>query len=123
MSKHRYSLSFTAASFRLNDFMKFAEFYADTPGRINREDVDADKVLGAGMQKTNQRIVTELVKRYNALTPVQRELMIEGDFDEKKQLCYLAIAKSNLLTLTLGHPNRPPKTSHRKVERLIYALV
>src|SRR5690554_8194281 len=27
------------------------------------------------------------------------------------------------LTLTLGHPNRPPKTSHRKVERLIYALV
>jgi hypothetical protein len=28
-----------------------------------------------------------------------------------------------LLTLTLGHPNRPPKTSHRKVERLIYALV
>ena len=76
MSKHRYSLSFTAASFRLNDF-KLQSLYADTPGRINREDVDADKVLGAGMQKTNQRIVTELVKRYNALTPVQRELMIE----------------------------------------------
>ena len=27
------------------------------------------------------------------------------------------------LTSTMRHPNRPPKTSHRKVERLIYALV
>ena len=27
------------------------------------------------------------------------------------------------LTSTLGHPNRPPKTSHRKVGQLIYALV
>jgi hypothetical protein len=33
------------------------------------------------------------------------------------------VPQGNLLTLTLGHPNRPPKTSHRKVERLIYALV
>lgn len=96
MSKHRYSLSFAAVSFKLNEFIKFVEFYADNPGTINRADVDADKVLGAGNQETNKRIVTELVKRYNRLTPEQRELMIEGDFDEKKQICYLAIAKSNL---------------------------
>ena len=35
----------------------------------------------------------------------------------------LGISKSDLLTSTMRHPNRPPKNSHRKVERLIYALV
>lgn len=38
---------------------------------------------------------------------------------------YLKKLRDNgyLLTSTMRHPNRPPKTSHRKVERLIYALV
>ena len=94
MSETRYSLSFTAAAFRLNDFIKFAEYYADTPGEINTTEVDADKVLGSGMRNTNKRIMAELVKRYNCLTPDQRALMVDGDYDEKKQICYLAIAKS-----------------------------
>jgi|LSQX01.2.fsa_nt_gb hypothetical protein len=94
MSDTRYSLSFTAAAFRLNDFSKFAEFYVDAPAIIKTVDVDADKVLGSGMQKTNKRIAAELVKRYNTLTAAQRKLMIDGDFDEKKQICYLAIAKT-----------------------------
>jgi len=87
-------MSFTAASFRLGDFIKFAEYYSDTPGDATDSRDKADEILGQGIQKSNRRIITELTKRYNSLTPAQRRVMVEGNFDQKREICYLAIAKS-----------------------------
>lgn len=94
-SKNKYSLSFTAASLRLSDFIKFADYYENSEGEIRATKVNADEVLGTGNKKSNQRIVAELVRRYNALTTEQKGLMTRGSFDAKKQISYLAIAKSN----------------------------
>lgn len=94
-SKNKYSLSFTAASLRLSDFIKFADYFENFEGEIRTTKVNADEVLGTGNKKSNRRIVAELVRRYNALTTEQKGLMTRGSFDEKKQISYLAIAKSN----------------------------
>lgn len=94
-SKNKYSLSFTAASLRLSDFIKFADYFENFEGEIRATKVNADEVLGTGNKKSNQRIVAELVRRYNALTTEQKGLMTRGSFDAKKQISYLAIAKSN----------------------------
>ena len=94
-SKNKYSLSFTAASLRLSDFIKFADYFEDFEGEIRATIVNADEVLGTGNKKSNRRIVAELVRRYNALTTEQKGLMTRGSFDAKKQISYLAIAKSN----------------------------
>lgn len=94
-SKNKYSLSFTAASLRLSDFIKFADYFENFEGEIRATKVNADEVLGTGNKKSNRRIVAELVRRYNALTTEQKGLMTRGSFDAKKQISYLAIAKSN----------------------------
>ena len=94
-SKNKYSLSFTAASLRLSDFIKFADYFEDFEGEIRATMINADEVLGAGNKKSNRRIVAELVRRYNALTTEQKGLMTSGSFDAKKQISYLAIGKSN----------------------------
>lgn len=94
-SKNKYSLSFTAASLRLSDFIKFADYFENFEGEIRATKVNADEVLGTGNKKSNQRIVAELARRYNALTTEQKGLMTRGSFDAKKQISYLAIAKSN----------------------------
>lgn len=43
---------------------------------------------------------------------------LQDDYTKALQMKF-----QSLLTSTMRHPNRPPKTSYRKVERLIYALV
>src|SRR5690554_3574617 len=54
-----------------------------------------------------------LMKQYRRLDSV-KTVIVDFYFFQVRQI---------LLTSTMRHPNRPPKTSHRKVERLIYALV
>ncbi len=93
-SKLKYNFSFTAAAFRLSDFLKFAEYFKDFTGEIITTEIDAAGILGSGNQKSDKRIAAELVKRFNSLTDAQKELLHSGSFDEKRQVCYLAITKT-----------------------------
>ena len=94
-AERKYSLSFTAASFRLHDFLRVATYFQNHSGPLNTADVNAEKVLTKGNQKTSNREMAEFIKRFNALTDTQKTLLIEGSIDEQKHVTFLAIVKSN----------------------------
>jgi hypothetical protein len=91
----KYSLSFTAASFRLFDFLRVANNLQDYEGNIDLKQINAEVILSKGNQKTSKREMTEFLKRYNSLTSPQRIMLIEGSLDDQKVLTLLAIVKSN----------------------------
>jgi hypothetical protein len=91
----KYSLSFTAASFRLHDFLRVANSFKDFAGEIDIRKVNSEEVLSKGNQKTSNREMAEFIKRYNSLTTPQRQLLIDGTLDEQKIITLLAIVKSN----------------------------
>ena len=92
----KYSLSFTAASFRLHDFLRVANSFKNFAGEIDIRKVNSEEVLSKGNQKTSNREMAEFIKRYNSLTIPQRQLLIDGTLDEQKIITLLAIVKSNL---------------------------
>lgn len=91
----KYSLSFTAASFRLHDFLRVARALANYEGTVDSIEINAEEILGKGNQKTSKREMAEFLKRYNALTATQRNLLLDGTIDEQKHVTFLAITKSN----------------------------
>jgi hypothetical protein len=91
----KYSLSFTAASFRLHDFLRVANSFKDYTGEIDIRKVNSEEVLSKGNQKTSNREMAEFIKRYNSLTTPQKQLLIDGTLDEQKIITLLAIVKSN----------------------------
>jgi hypothetical protein len=93
----KYSLSFTAASFRLHDFLRVASFLEQHNQNLPLKAIIAEEILSKGNLKTSKREMTEFLKRYNSLNNEQKQLLINGNLDDKKNITYLAIIKSNSL--------------------------
>jgi hypothetical protein len=91
----KYSLSFTAASFRLHDFLRLAIEIQYSNGIINIKDINAEKILSKGNERTSSREMAEFIKRYNSLTDSQKSILIDGNIDEQKNITFLGILKSN----------------------------
>ena len=93
MNKRTYSLSFTAVSLRLHDFLRVAREFEGCEGSVTIKHGQAAQILGKGHQRSSQREMSEFVKRYNALTLCQRQLLLDGTLDEQKNVTFLAIVK------------------------------
>jgi|SRR5690554_6900066 len=91
----KYNFSFTAASLRIFNFMRLAEAVDFTAETVSISNIDQEKILAKGNTGSSKREMTELMKRYNALTPAQRKLLAHEGVQERKQIAFLGICKSN----------------------------
>ena len=88
-----YSFAFTAASMKLPDFMRLAQYVADEGIDIQKERPDAKLIMRRDNSRTNDREFRELFKRYQAMTPAQRELLTRVDVPAQRQLALVGISK------------------------------
>ncbi|MCC5907041.1 MAG: DUF1819 family protein [Balneolaceae bacterium] len=86
----KYRFSFTGASAMISEFIKIAELVhqGKSIDELN------EKLLGREKVETNRREFRELKHRINSLTPLQIEILTQGNFDEQKQITHLALCKT-----------------------------
>ena len=89
-----YNFAFTGASMKLPDFLHLARYITDNDLHDRLSELSPDRIMRRENQRTNRREFQELIKRYRALTPHQRELLLELDAEGRKQLSFLAICKT-----------------------------
>lgn len=90
-----YNFSFTAASLRVFNFIRLAEAVDYTSDELTIKDVDVEKVLSKGNKGSSKREMAELIKRFNALTNAQKQVLKSEGVQERKQLAFLGLCKSN----------------------------
>lgn len=88
MLSMKYSLSYTAASLRIQDTLLVAE-------AIQNDDFGGlDKKIGNGKTATGRRIRSELEKRLKNLTDVQLDFLLTAGLDDAKKMAFVAICKT-----------------------------
>jgi hypothetical protein len=91
----KYNFSFTAATLRIFNFMRLVNAVDGTTDVVSISDIDQEKILSKGNSGSSKREMQELLKRYNALTPLQKEVLIEGGVEERKQIAFVGLCKTN----------------------------
>jgi len=91
----KYNFSFTAASLRVFNFMRLAKAVDFTTDKVSNANIDQEKILAKGNVGSSHREMTELIKRYNALTPIQKTILDNEGIQERKQIAFLGLCKSN----------------------------
>jgi hypothetical protein len=84
----KYDFSFTASSLRLNEMLIVARAHYEGL------EVDYTNNLGGGKSSTGKRMLSEFKKRVSYLTPLQIEILLNGDLVTQKQLALVSICKS-----------------------------
>lgn len=84
----KYSFSFTTASLMVNGMVLIAESIR------NNMDFNYVEILGNGKSATGKKYYAELKKRLKNLTSDEVDLLIDGDLQTQKQICFLAICKT-----------------------------
>jgi hypothetical protein len=91
--KSKYSLSFTAASLRLNDAIKIAKA-AKEAGLSDFKEIRGSGVVFSSVKtRTSDREFREIRKRLEFLTPSQLNILVNGDLISQKQIAFLAACK------------------------------
>jgi len=94
MKNSQYKLSFIGADLAINGSIKIAEAYLQLKDWSEVKDkVFAENLLQARTQSSAQRFFRELAPRLRQLTDEQLELLVEGNYQEQKQLLWFAICK------------------------------
>lgn len=90
----KYSLSFTAASLKVPEMVRFARYLADHNDNMTLADIDPGLVMRRPNARTNQREFRELAKRMQCLTAGERSLLMSEDAQVHKQMVYLSVCKA-----------------------------
>ena len=85
---HKYSFSFTTASLMINGMVQIAE------SKRNNSDFNYIESLGNGKSATGKKYYAELKKRLKNLTSDEVDVLIDGDLQTQKQICFLAVCKT-----------------------------
>lgn len=85
---HKYSFSFTTASLMINGMVQIAE------SKRNNSDFNYIEILGNGKSATGKKYYAELKKRLKNLTSDEVDVLIDGDLQTQKQICFLAVCKT-----------------------------
>ncbi len=94
METIRYKLSFTAASLSISGSIKIAEAYLQLRDwAAVKEKVNTENLLQARTQNSARRVLYELAPRLEQLSDAQLELLVEGNYQEQKQLLWFAICQ------------------------------
>jgi hypothetical protein len=92
-----YSLSFTAASLRLNELITIARTAKDHGITDLKKVKEIGVVFNSVKNRTNDREFREIRKRLELLTKDQIEILINGDLVSQKQVAFLAVCKHYLI--------------------------
>lgn len=86
-SKKKYRFSFTATSLRTLEFVEVAKWedFDDT--------TELELSIGNGKSNTGKRMLSELVRWRDVLTPDQLELLINGSRETQNKIAFLAVCK------------------------------
>ena len=87
MSSNRYEFSFTGANLRLQDSVLIARSV------LGEYELNITEDLGRGNSSTGKSIYAKLIKRIDALTPNQLELLVDGGLISQQQIAFLAVCK------------------------------
>lgn len=93
--KDTYNFSFTGAALKFHDFIRLAKYVDDNQLDLEKENPDPGLIMRRSNARTNQREFQEMMKRYLALTPHQRNLIAETDANSQKHLALLGFCKAN----------------------------
>lgn len=88
-NQNKYTFGFTAASLRLNDFVKVAKI------RLEGVTIDHVNMLGGGKTATGKRMLSEYDKRLSTLTKDQLNILVDGILTSQKQIAFLSVCKTN----------------------------
>jgi len=92
--ENKYSLSFTAASLRLNEMVKVAKTMVDV-GKIDLTMVkDSGVAFSSAKGSTSVREFREIKNRLEKLTNDQLNVLVNGDLVTQKQIAFLSICKN-----------------------------
>jgi hypothetical protein len=89
----KYKLSFTAASMKLNETIKIAQYAVENEIKDLATIRDKDVVFSSSKMNTTVREFREIKKRLELLTQTQLKLLTDGDFITQKQIGFLGICK------------------------------
>lgn len=92
----KYTFGFNAASLRLNETINIERVfreggYADYNAITAKEDI-----IGKGNTKTSKREFHELIKRLDALTSFERDILVDSDLTSQQQMAFLGVCKHYL---------------------------
>jgi len=93
MQKPEYIFSFTAASLRLNEMVKVAQYAHEHGIPDLRQVKKADIVFGSVKAGSLDRQFREIRKRLEGLTSQQVELLTHGDLISQRKIGLLAVCK------------------------------
>ena len=91
----KYNFSFTAATLRIFNFMRLVNAVDGTTDVVSISDIDQEKILSKGNKGSSQREMQELLKRFNALTPLQKNLLLTEGAEERRQIAFVGLCKTN----------------------------
>lgn len=84
----KYEFAFTTSSLRLKEMVLVAQAI------IEERDIDFINELGNGKRKTGRKMLSELTKRIENLTPQQVKLLAISDLNVKRSIAFLAVCKT-----------------------------
>lgn len=94
MITDQYKLSFVGAGLSISGSTKIAEVYVQLRDwEAVKDKVKGENLVQARTQRSVQRVFQELAPRLQQLTDEQLELLVEGNYQEQKQLLWYAICK------------------------------
>jgi len=91
----KYNFSFTAATLRLFNFMRLVEAVQYTSDVVSISNIDQEAILSKGNSASSKREMSELLKRYNSLTPLQKSILHDASAEQRKQIVFLGLCKTN----------------------------
>lgn len=80
---------------KFHDFMRLAKYVVENDLDIAKEIPDPNVIMRRSSIRPNNREFTELLKRYKLLTPAQRQLIVDLDPVEQRQLVLVALCKAH----------------------------
>ena len=84
----KYDFSFTASSLRLPEMILVAK------AQFEEKHLDITNELGKGKSSTGKRMYAEFLKRISLLSPMQLQLLAQGNLNLQKQMAFLSVCKS-----------------------------
>jgi|GEM_PF-286534 len=93
MNKSDNLLSFTVASLRLNEMVKVAQYFIEYDVLDLKQVKNADIIFSGMKSLTFEKTFYQIRKRLETLTPVQIEILANGDLISQKKIAFLSVCK------------------------------
>jgi hypothetical protein len=94
LNDSKYRMSFVTGALFLAESRRVAEVWRElSDWKQVRSEIFAQNTMQKRTAASQSRVFREIRPRLSTLTPIQLDLLISGDYQEQRQMTYLAICK------------------------------